>query len=123
MIREYQPSDLAAIEQMHNGNGFVMPQLDHPLMIVRKCMVDEDDVPRLAAFGRLHINALLFVDHHWKTPAERLEALKELQTNMLEEGRSHGLDIATTQMEGRFAERMKDLGWSPAWGELYYHDL
>lgn len=122
-IREYRTSDLEFIEALHGNPAYEMPHLDHPLMLVRQVLVDDNDVPRMAVFGRLHINAILFVDHSWRTPQERFEALKELQASALQEARMRGLDIATTQMEGRFAERMQDFGWVRGWGEIFYHEL
>lgn len=123
IIREFTPEDLKAVESMHGNPAYQMPQLDHPLMLVRKVVADEDGQPRMAVFGRLHINALLFVDHSWLTPEERLKWLMILQAHAMDEARSHGLDIATTQMEGRFAERMRELGWVRGWGEIFYHEL
>lgn len=123
-VREYTFSDLRSIEGLHSNPAYQMPNLEHPLMVIRKVMTDEEDRPRMAAFGRIHINALLFVDHSWKTPAERLEKLKELQLEMMDEARKMKLDIATTQTEGRFAKRLMDeLGWIRGFGEIYYHDI
>lgn len=122
-IREYKTSDLEFIEAMHGNPAYEMPQLEHPLMLVRQVLVDPDDLPRMAVFGRLHINAILFVDHSWQTPQDRYLALQELQESALHEARMRGLDIATTQMEGRFAERMRDFGWIRGWGEIFYHEL
>jgi hypothetical protein len=123
MIREYRPEDLEAIEKLHGNPAYQMPQLDHPLMLVKKVMADENDEPRMAVFGRLFISALLFVDHTWLSPKERMNALLVLQSAALEEARARGLDIAATQMEGRFAERMQDLGWVKGWGELFFRYL
>jgi len=123
MIREFKPSDLAAIEAMHGNPAYTMPQLDHPLMLVKKVMADEHDEPRMAVFGRLFISAVLFVDHTWLTPQERLEALRLLQSAASQDARLRGLDLMATQMEGRFAERMRDLGWTRGWGEMYYRDI
>jgi len=74
-------------------------------------------------FGRLFISAVLFVDHTWLTPQERLEALTLLQSAASQDARLRGLDLMATQMEGRFAERMRDLGWTRGWGEMYYRDI
>lgn len=123
MIREYKPSDLKAIEAMHGNPAYQMPQLEHPLMLVRQVMADDDDRPRMALFGRLLIEALLFVDHSWLTPEERLIALMNLQESAMAEARRRGLDIVTTQVEGRFAERLKEMGWIRGWGEIFYHEL
>lgn len=123
MIREYKSEDLKAIEAMHGNPAYQMPQLEHPLMLVRQVFADDDDRPRMALFGRLLIEALLFVDHSWKTPNERMIALMSLQESGMAEARRRGLDIVTTQVEGRFAERLKQMGWIRGWGEIYYHEL
>lgn len=123
MVREYKSSDLKAIEAMHGNPAYVMPQLEHPLMLVRQVMADDDDRPRMALFGRLLIEALLYVDHTWLTPSERLTALMSLQESAMAEARRRGLDIVTTQVEGRFAERLKEMGWIRGWGEIYYQRL
>ena len=121
-IREYRSEDLEDIKRMH-GKDYVMPSPDHPLMIVKKVMADEHDVARQAIFGRLFISALLYVDHTWVTPKERLDALIRLQEAAMDAGKSAGLDIAMTQMEGRFAHRMQQLGWVRGWGEVFLHVL
>lgn len=123
LIRPYKPEDLEAITRLHDNPAYQMPDLNHPLMVVRRVLVDENDVPRLAGFARIQANVVLFVDHSWLTPLERLDALEKLQNDMLNEGRIIKLDIVTTQMEGRFAERMQQLGWIKAWGDLYYHAI
>ena len=122
-IREYTDADLVAIKKLPEDPRFKMPRLDHPWMVIRRVLADENDRPRMAAFGRIHVNALLFVDHSWGSPEERLEAIRILQEDMIERAGEMGLDIATTQAEGRFAERLRELGWHRAWGELYYHDI
>ncbi|MBA0085987.1 MAG: hypothetical protein HRJ53_13395 [Acidobacteria bacterium Pan2503] len=123
-IREYKPKDLEAIVRMvPNNSGYKMPQIEHPLMLIKKVIVDDEDYPRMAGFGRLHINALMFVDHTWRTPPERLELVRRLQEATFDEGRERGLDIVTTQVERRWGKRLEELGWIKGWGEIYYHDL
>ena len=123
MIREFRPEDLQAIEKLHGNPAYAMPQLDHPLMLVRKIMADEKDLARMAVFGRLFISALLFVDHSWLTPRERLAALDLLQSAAMDDARAKGFDLVATQMEGRFAERMQELGWVKGWGELFFRNI
>jgi hypothetical protein len=121
-IREYISVDLESIQKLTSAD-YTVPQFDHPWMIIRRVLTDDDDRIVAAAFGRIHVNALLFVDHSWGDPAARLEAVKMIQEDMIERAADLGLDIATTQMEGRFAERMKELGWIRGWGDLYYHEI
>lgn len=123
MIRDYKSTDLAVINALHANPAYTMPNLEHPLMLVRKVMVDENDEAQMAIFGRLHLNALLFVNHAWLTPKQRLESLMLLQSAAMKEARDKGLDIASTQMEGRFAERMEELGWVRAWGDMYLREI
>ena len=127
MIREYTSGDLAEIKRIYRDEGytFELPNLEHPLMLVKKVLADERaDHVRMAAFGRLHISALLFVDRKWGAPEQRLIAIRELQDEMLKGASEFGLDIATTQAEGRFAERIeKDLGWTRGWGTMYYRSI
>jgi hypothetical protein len=123
-IREYKPEDLAAIKKLHEGHDFDLPNLMHPLVIVKKCLVDDDERVRMAAFGRLHISAILAVDPTYATPELRLEAVKELQKDMDATAAKFGLDIATTQADGRFAERLKeDLGWTRGYGQMFYRSI
>lgn len=121
-IREYTAADLAAVKRLHKG-GFEFPDLTHPLVLVKKVLVDDADKVRMAAFGRLHINAMLFVDGRYKTPDERLAAIEELQKDMIAQAATFGLDIATTQAEGRFAERLRDMGWTRGFGEMFFRSI
>lgn len=123
IIRPYKPEDLRFIERLHSNPAYQMPNLEHPLMVVKRVFADDDDMPRMAGFARIQANVVMFVDHTWLTPHERFAAIKLLQDDMLAEGRELKLDIVVTQMEGRFAERMQDLGWVKAWGDLYYHAI
>lgn len=121
-IRPYSSGDLAAIKRIHNGK-FELPDPSHGLMLVKKCLVDDDEQVRMAAFGRLHISAMLFVDPTWESPKIRLAMIKELQKDMDATAGAFGIDIATTQAEGRFAERLKDLGWTRGFGEMFYRSI
>lgn len=121
-IREYTEADFAAVKRLHAG-GFEFPDLKHPLVLVKKVLVDDNERLRMAAFGRLHINAMLFVDRTYLTPDERLAAIAELQKDMIAQAATFGLDIATTQAEGRFAERLRDMGWTRGFGEMFFRSI
>ena len=125
MIREFQPGDLEQIQRIHAAKGyeFALPDLTNPLMVVRKVLADNEDRVTMAAFGRLHINAMLFVDGALGTPEERLTNVVALQNEAMAAAGTLGLDIATTQMEGRFAERMAAMGWVKGWGEMFYRRI
>lgn len=121
-IREFQPGDLESIKRLHTGT-FELPRIDDPLVLIKRCLVDDEDRVRMAAIGRLHVSAMLFVDGTWKTPAERFAAIRELQKEMDAAARLFGIDVATTQAEGRFAERLEALGWVRGWGEMFYREV
>jgi hypothetical protein len=118
---------LEQLKALHKTNGykFELPNIDHPLVLVKKCLVDEMDSPRMVALGRLHINAMLFVDPFWGTPEGRLQAIAQLQDEMCKEAAEKGLDIATTQAEGRFAQRLSEppLKWTKGFGEMFFRNI
>lgn len=120
IIRPYKAEDLEAIKKLQDNPGYEMPPIDDALTIIHQVLADEDDRPRMAVFGRVYLNAVLFVDHSFATPAERLECLTLLQNAALAEAREKGFDMITTQVEGRFAERIQQIGWKRAWGDLYF---
>jgi len=126
-IRDFAQSDLERLKKIHQSNGhkFELPNIDHPLVLVKKVIVDEMDSPRMVALGRLHINAMLFVDPYWGTPEGRLQAIAALQDEMMREAAEKGLDIATTQAEGRFAERLAEppLKWTKGFGEMFFREI
>jgi hypothetical protein len=88
-----------------------MPNPDDPLVVIRECLIDDEDIVRMAAFGRLQANAYLLVDRTWKTPEERLEAIQVLEYAMVEKAKILGLDQATAQVDLRFGKRLEAMGW------------
>jgi hypothetical protein len=120
MIRELENRDIQEISRLHTESGaqFTLPNLESPLVLVKK-VVDDGGV-RMAAIGRLHISALMWVNHRWATPQIRFDNVMELQREMMLEASRHGLDIATTQADGRFAERLEEMGWTRGNGFMYY---
>jgi hypothetical protein len=122
-IREYTPADLEAVKRLHEGHDFQLPDLNHPLVIVKRVIVDDEERVRMAGFGRLHASVILAVDRTWSTPAGRLAAVTELQKDMMAQGSEVGLDIVTTQAEGRFAERLAEMGWTKGFGEMFYRSI
>jgi hypothetical protein len=123
MIRNFQETDLEVLRKLHSASGasWAIPDLDSPLVLVRK-VVDENGA-KMIGIGELHISALLWVDKQWRTPQERLNAMQELQHEMMLEAAKFGLDTATLQADGRFAERMSEMGWTEATGKMFYRRL
>lgn len=120
-IREYSGKDFDRIRQFHSEAkfGFEMPNPDSALVRIRKCLVDETGIVRMAAFGRLQANAYLLIDGSWKSPEERLEAIEILEFAMIQEAKILGLDQATAQVEPRFGQRLRAFGWEKSIGETW----
>ena len=125
MIRQFEPGDLQQIQRIHAAKGyeFALPDLNTPTMILRKVVTDSDNRVRLCALGDLHLNVMLLVDPSWGTPEDRLRGVMELQAEGFAEAGRMGLSIAMTQMDGRFADRMKAMGWIEAPGRLFYRGI
>lgn len=123
MIRNLQEKDFAEILKLHQDSGaqFELPNLKSPLVLVKK-VVDDGGV-KMAAIGELHITAIMWVDKNWKTPRERLDAMQELQHEMMLEASGYGLNVVTTQADGRFAERLEEMGWTEGIGRMFYRSL
>ncbi len=124
-IRNYEKTDFEQLKSIHlaNGYAFELPNVDHPLVLVKKVLADEQNTTRMVAIGRLHINAMLFVDGHWATPQERFTGIISLQDAMMCDASEKGLDIATTQADGRFAERLTQMGWIRGFQDMFYRQI
>ena len=125
MIRQFEPGDLQQIQRIHAAKGyeFALPDLNTPTMILKKVVCDENNCAKIAAFGDLHLSIMLLVDPSWGTPEDRLRGVMELQAEGFAEAGRMGLSIAMTQMDGRFADRMKTMGWIEAPGRLFYRGI
>jgi hypothetical protein len=124
-IRDYRPEDFERVTEIYQTKGyeFALPDLNTPTMILRKVVTDSDNRVRLCALGDLHLNVMLLVDPTWGTPEDRLRGVMELQAEGFAEAGRMGLSIAMTQMDGRFADRMKAMGWIEAPGRLFYRGI
>jgi hypothetical protein len=124
-LRNYQSGDLEQIQRIHAAKGyeFALPNLTNPTVILKKVIVDEQNRARLCAIGDLHLSVMLLVDPTFGTPEDRLRGVMELQAEGFAEAGRMGLSIAMTQMDGRFAERMKAMGWIEAPGRLFYRGI
>lgn len=113
MIRDYRGSDYDRVVEIFRQREyeFKLPDLDSPLMLTRKVVVDSDDVVRIAAFARLQVNAYLLIDDTWATPQGRLDSIGMIQDAMTERCRFFGVDEASAQVHPRFARRLKKIGW------------
>lgn len=125
MIRDLTTEDLDRLKEIHEAQGytFLLPDLTNPTVICKKVFADEQNRARVCAIGDLHLSVMLLVDPNWATPADRLAAIEELQRAGFAEAAKLGVSIAMTQADGRFAERMKAMGWTEAPGRLFYRQV
>lgn len=124
-IRAYTESDLDRVVELHRRgkHDFELPDLGDAHVVVKKCLVDEDGKVRLAAFGRVQVNAYLLVDGAWKDPQQRLEAIEILEFAMVEQARIAGFDQVTAQVDPRFGRRLQMLGWQRSIGVTYHREF
>lgn len=124
-IRAYTEKDLDRVTELHRRgrHAFDLPDPEDPHIVVKKCFVDEHGAVRLAAFGRVQVNAYLLIDGTWKSPQERLEAIEILEFAMIEQAREKGFDQVTAQVEPRFGRRLQQLGWQRSIGVTYCREF
>lgn len=114
MIRDFKPSDFAAIKMFHveSGIDYLMPELDAPLFPVKKvCEVEGQVVGALAL--RLCAETFLWLDQQ-RRPQEKMQIMCDLQAEVLAEAWKNGLDeISASVPSIGFDRRLRQLGWLP----------
>ena len=129
-IRDYKPSDLPALQSIHQAQGFdyPLPDLGNPLFTTKIILIDSDfatnentadptaaEKIRGAAFLRLTAEAYLLLDPSAGTPHDRCRTLLALHAAAEREAWQRGLEdvhawlpppIAT-----KFGKRIMQLGW------------
>ncbi len=131
LIREYQESDLAALQAIHATQGFdyALPDLRNPLFVTKLILTDTDPAQQNAnrqleagatkilgaALLRLTAEAYLLLDPRAGTPRERWQWLLALHAAAERDAWQRGLEdvhawlpppIAKT-----FGKRVERLGW------------
>jgi hypothetical protein len=130
-IRTYQKADFDRVRSFGSEAkyGFEFPNPEDRRVVIKECLTDDEGIVRMAAFGRLQANAYLLVDGTWKSPEERLEAIEILEFAMVEKAKvlniidGKGLDQATAQVDPRFGQRLKALGWDKSIGETWHKEF
>ena len=120
-IRNYLPSDLAAIQRIHEANGidYQLPNLGR--FPVTKVLEIEDKV--VAAYGLQHtLEAHLWLDpNSWSDAAGKWATIKLLDKESNDEAANLGYDSTLCCVPPgyeRFGRRLKNLGFSkirPEW--------
>jgi hypothetical protein len=115
-VRNYLPSDRAAIERFYRSQGYIyaLPIPDNKDIL--SCLVLESagDI-RAAAILRLEVNAMLLMDHRWQKPQVRLIALQELHEAARKKAEEAGIEHANAwippEIENQFGPRLMELNW------------
>ena len=124
IVREFQESDLAEIEHLHRQSGFnyALPDLSGPEFFSRRVIQGGNSIA-MAGFLRLTAEAMLIGDPDWRTPAWRMEALRQLHTVCYADARENGVSevnaFVPPKISCRFGRRLLRLGWKayqgPEW--------
>ncbi len=121
IIRNYRPSDAAALERMATESGFPYEAPDSPL--VERCMVVEMDGEVVGAIAAKRIiEAYLWKDSRL-SPAATLSALRAMHEKMAPELRLLGYHELNTFLHPSICERFgrrlrKSFGWVNNWPSL-----
>jgi hypothetical protein len=115
-VRAYTEGDLEAVRAMHAAQefGYAFPDLSDPLFLVRS-VVEEDGLPRMAAFLRLTAEAYLLADPREGSPRQRWRWLLALHEAVRQEAPTRGLADVQAFLPPRvaraFGRRLAALGW------------
>lgn len=117
VIRDYRPSDLAAIKAIHEASGidYKLPNVSSPIFLVKK-VIEVDGVIRAAGAAYIQVELYLWLDKSdWGDPEQKLAAIQTLDQEIIEQCWLQGVECAVLWLPpgmGRFGERLtKQLGF------------
>jgi hypothetical protein len=117
IVREYMPSDLDALRQMHAKQGFdyVFPDLSDPIFVSKLVLQDDSNRIFMASAARLTCEMYLLVDSEAGSPLERYAGLAKLHRAGEIDLFARGLDDAHAWLPPaiakRFGGRLEQFGW------------
>lgn len=115
-IREYKPSDLARLKQLHAQQDFAypFPDLDGPLFPVG-VVGEEDGEAQIGGFLRCTAEAYLLMDNGYGTPRDRWQALlrihEAVRRKAVETGFAEVQCFVPPEVPKSFGRKLKKLGW------------
>jgi hypothetical protein len=119
IVRDYEPSDREAVEQLHRlqGMDYKFPDIDQPLFLVRKVCLDDAGKIIGTEFLKLQCEAYLMLSPDL-SPTEKASVITELSPVVEQEAYKQGLDTIAAyipeDISKRFTKRLKLLGWDTA---------
>jgi hypothetical protein len=111
IVRDYQPSDFERVKEIHEASGidYKLPDFSSSLFLVTKVFVCDDTV-RMFGGSYLQAELYLIADHSdWASPQDKLDAIKELDRQGMEELWLRGIDCCCLWLPPgmeRFGERL-----------------
>lgn len=115
-VIDVHPEHHDRIAEIHRatGAGYAFPDLNSPLVVVKK--VVKDDQGRIIACGVLRIMAETVITLSPDlSPHRKMEAMEALQAPSLDEAYALGLDDVEARIpkdiETGFVKRLQQLGW------------
>lgn len=114
-VRLYIDSDLAQIEALHKkaDMDYSLPPMSS---FFSKRVIDGPAGVGMAVFQRLNSEVFLVCDPEWRTPAWRLEAIRQLHIDCNADAREAGAQEAISflppAVEEKFGKRLLKMGWA-----------
>ena len=114
MIRDFQPSDLERLKEIHTqaGYDYLFPDLSSPLFLNRIISVNGAKI-LAAGLHRICYETFALVDPNAR-PQEKCAALRELNEELSTRAYWQGLDMTHASIPPiGFDRRLRELGWNP----------
>jgi hypothetical protein len=117
IVRDAKPEDFAEIERIHAAMGmdYQLPDLAHPLFLVRKVTLDDNGEVIGACFLRITAETYLWMSPDI-APRCKMDVMNKMQPEVLRAAWQNGLDDIEARIpetvERRFQKRLNQLGWS-----------
>jgi len=128
LLRNYLPSDFLAVKAIHEKTqiDYAFPDIDSPLFIVTKVIVDESGIVRACGGAYIQVETYLWMDPgEWADASDKLAAIHALDGAVLHDTYLKGVDEAVLYLPpgmDRFGERLVEMGWRPNRdGWICYH--
>ena len=116
VVRDFTLNDLERVKELHEASelDYRFPDLRSPLFFVTK-VLERDGVVQACGSLYLQAEAYIWLARDGWTPAEKLDAVRMLDAEVLHEAYMKGVDTACLFLPPgmeRFGERLEELGWS-----------
>jgi hypothetical protein len=114
--RDSDENDRLQLQAIHRASGmdYLFPDLDSPLFITRKVLIDDDGNIIGAAFLKVQAETYLMLDPTLG-PRQKMDAINRLNPEVEREAWEKGLDTLVAyipeDIDKKFDKRLLKLGW------------